>query len=120
VVDEYGTTEGIVTAIDILAGIAGALPERGESEEPLVIERADGTLLVDGLTPIDAFEAAVGVRGLAGDGGFDTVAGLVLRELGRIPSAGDRVTVSGLMLEVVDMDGRRIDKVIVTRPQAAA
>ncbi len=119
VVDEYGTTEGIVTAIDILEGIAGAFPERGESEEPLVVERADGTLLVDGLMPIDEFEAAVGVRGLAGDGGFDTVAGLVLRELGRIPVAGDRVAVSGLTLEVVDMDGRRIDKVIVTKPQPA-
>jgi putative hemolysin len=116
VVDEYGTTEGIVTPVDILAGIAGALPER--EEEPLVVERADGTLLVDGLMPIDAFEAAVGVRGLAGDGGFDTVAGLVLRELGRIPAAGDRVAVSGLTLEVVDMDGRRIDKVIVSKPAA--
>jgi putative hemolysin len=116
VVDEYGTTEGIVTAIDILEGIAGALPERGEDEEPNVVVRADGTLLVDGLMPIDEFEAAVGVRGLSGDGGFDTVAGLVLRELGRIPKAGDRVAVSGLTLEVVDMDGRRIDKVIVTPP----
>ena len=56
-----------------------------------MVARADGTLLVDGLMPIDEFEAAVGVRGLAGDGGFDTVAGLVLRELGRIPTAGDRV-----------------------------
>jgi putative hemolysin len=119
VVDEYGTTEGIVTAIDILEGIAGALPERGEAEEPYVVARADGSLLVDALMPIDEFEAAVGIRGLAGDGGFDTVAGLVLRELGRIPVAGDRVTVSGLTVEVVDMDGRRIDKVIVTPPQAA-
>jgi putative hemolysin len=118
VVDEYGTTEGIVTAIDILEGVAGALPERGEDEEPYVVARADGTLLVDGLMPIDEFEAAVGVRGLAGEGGFDTVAGLVLRELGRIPVAGDVVAVSGLTLEVVDMDGRRIDKVIVTPPAA--
>ena len=108
-----------MTAIDVLEGIAGAFPERGETEEPLVVERADGTLLVDGLMPIDEFEAAVGVRGLAGDGGFDKVAGLVLRELGRIPATGDRVAVSGLTLEVVDMDGRRIDKVIVTKPQPA-
>jgi len=120
VVDEYGTTEGIVTAIDILEGIAGALPERGADDEPLIVERADGTLLVDGLMPIDEFEAAMGVRGLSGDGDFDTVAGLVLRELGRIPVAGDRVSVSGLTVEVVDMDGRRIDKVMVTRPPAAS
>ena len=119
VVDEYGTTEGIVTAIDILEGIAGALPEHGENEEPLMVERADGTLLVDGLMPIDEFEAAVGVRGLD-DGGFDTVAGLVLHALGRIPSAGDRVELSGLTLEVVDMDGRRIDKVIASKPAATA
>jgi putative hemolysin len=115
VVDEYGTTEGIVTAIDILEGIAGALPERGEVEEPLVVARADGTLLVDGLMPIDQFEAAVGMRGLAGDGGFDTVAGLVVRELGRLPQTGDKVELPGLTIEVVDMDGRRIDKVVVTR-----
>ena len=120
VVDEYGTTEGVVTAIDILAGIAGGLPERGQTEEPFIVERADGTLLVDGLMPIDLFEAAVGVRGLSGDGNFDTVAGLVIRELGRIPAAGDQVSVSGLTLEVVDMDGRRIDKVIVTKPPPAA
>ncbi len=117
VVDEYGTTEGIVTAIDILEGIAGALPERGEDEEPFVVARADGSLLVDALMPIDEFEGAVGIRGLSGDGDFDTVAGLVLRELGRIPKAGDVVAMSGLTLEVVDMDGRRIDKVLVTKPQ---
>ena len=115
VVDEYGTTEGIVTAIDILEGIAGALPERGEAEEPLVVVRADGTLLVDGMMPIDQFEAAVGQRGLAGDGGFDTVAGLVVRELGRLPQTGDKVELPGLTIEVVDMDGRRIDKVVVSK-----
>jgi putative hemolysin len=119
VVDEYGTTEGIVTAIDILEGIAGALPERGEVEEPLVVARADGSLLVDGLMPIDQFEAAVGMRGLAGDGGFDTVAGLVVRELGRLPQTGDKVELTGLTIEVVDMDGRRIDKVVVTRAPSA-
>ena len=116
VVDEYGTTEGIVTAIDILEGIAGSLPERGDEGEPMVVARADGSLLVDGLMPIDAFEAAVGVRGIAADGDFETVAGLFLHALGRIPAVGDRAEISGLGLEVVDMDGRRIDKMLVTRP----
>lgn len=116
VVDEYGTTEGVVTAIDILEGIAGALPESGDEDEPGIVPRADGSFLVDGLTPVGVFESEMGVRGLAADGDFETVAGLVLHALGRIPAVGDRVAVGGLAIEVVDMDGRRIDKVLVTRP----
>ena len=116
VVDEYGTTEGIVTAMDILEGIAGALPERGEEDDPRIDTRPDGTLLVDGMMPIDVFEASVGLRDISGDGDFETVAGLVLQHLGRIPVVGDKVDVAGMTIEVVDMDGRRIDKLLVTPP----
>jgi putative hemolysin len=115
VVDEYGTTEGIVTAMDILEGIAGALPEHGDEDDPGIVPRADGTFLVDGLMPVGLFESGMGVRGLAADGDYETVAGLVLHALGRIPAVGDHVEVGGLAIEVVDMDGRRIDKVLVTR-----
>ena len=86
----------------------------------MVVTRADGTLLVDGLMPIDEFEAAVGVRGLAGDGDFETVAGLVLhaaRPDARWPATGSMV--GDVTFEVVDMDGRRIDKVLVTKPAGA-
>jgi putative hemolysin len=121
VVDEYGTTEGVVTAIDILEGIAGALPESGDEDEPGIVARADGTFLVDGLTPVVSFESAMGVHDLFADGDYETVAGLVLHGLGRIPAVGDQVEVGGLAIEVVDMDGRRIDKVLVTRrPDAGA
>ena len=120
VVDEYGSTEGIVTAMDILEGIAGALPERGEADDPGIVTRDDGTLLVDGRIPVDVFEAAIGIRGIAGDGDYETVAGLVLHALGRMPVAGDSVMVGDVTFEVVDMDGRRIDKLLVTKPAGAA
>jgi magnesium and cobalt exporter, CNNM family len=116
VVDEYGVTEGVVTAHDILEGIAGALPDRGEEQdEPGIVQRADGSMLVDGLLAIDAFATALDLRGLDASRDYDTVAGLALHALGRIPAAGDAVEVAGLRIEVIDMDGRRIDKVMVTR-----
>jgi putative hemolysin len=114
VVDEYGVTGGVVTATDILESIAGELPEIGDSPDPAIVRRPDGSLLVDGLLPIDDFEEAIHHKGLRGDGDFATVAGLLLERLGRLPSAGDRVIVDGFTLEVVDMDERRIDKVLAT------
>lgn len=115
VVDEYGATEGLVTATDVLEGIAGALPDLGEHEGPTSVRRPDGSWLVDGLLPIDEFEDLCGVSGLRESGDFDTVAGFVIHELGHLPSVGDRVESSDLLLEVVDMDGLRIDKLLVTR-----
>jgi putative hemolysin len=115
VVDEYGATEGLVTATDILEGIAGALPDRDDSEAPSSVQRPDGSWLVDGLLPIDEFEDVCGVTGLRDAGDFQTVAGYFIHELGRLPRAGDSVERGNVVLEVVDMDGRRIDKLLVTR-----
>jgi len=114
IVDEYGTTEGIVTATDVLESIAGELPERGEIAEPMIVRRADGSWLVDGMLPIDEFEDLVGIGGLTAGGDFETVAGFVIAELGRLPETGDRVVRPDMIVEVVDMDGRRIDKLAVT------
>jgi putative hemolysin len=114
IVDEYGTTQGVVTSTDVLESIAGDLPDSAEDASPMIVERDDGSWLVDGLLPIDRFEDLVGIRGLRG-GGFETVAGLVLDRLGRIPEAGTRMTLDGLTVEVIDMDGRRIDKLLVVR-----
>ena len=114
IVDEYGTTEGVVTATDVLESIAGDLPERGETEEPMIVRRADGSWLVDGMLPIDEFEDLVKIRGLAAGGDFETVAGFVIAELGRLPETGDRVVRPDMTIEVVDMDRRRIDKLAVT------
>jgi putative hemolysin len=112
VVDEYGTTEGIVTPTDVLETIAGELPEAHEAEDPDIVERADGSWLVDGLTPVDEFRDRLGVRGIGG-GDYQTVAGLALEKLGRIPAAGDWFEHAGYRFEIVDMDGRRIDKLLV-------
>jgi magnesium and cobalt exporter, CNNM family len=114
VVDEYGGTEGIVTATDVLEGIAGALPDRDEEEGPGFVQRPDGSWLVDGLMPVDEFEDVCGVLGLREEGDFETIAGFIIYRLGRLPKVGDRVERDDMMLEVVDMDGRRIDKVLVT------
>jgi putative hemolysin len=118
IVDEYGTTQGVVTSTDVLESIAGDLPDSAEDASPMIVERDDGSWLVDGLLPIDRFEDLVGIRGLRG-GGFETVAGLVLDRLGRIPEAGTRMTLDGLTVEVIDMDGRRIDKLLVVRRSEA-
>ena len=113
VVDEYGSTEGIVTPTDVLETIAGDLPERGEEEEPTLVRRADGSFLIDAMMPIDEVEDRLGLKGLAGDG-FATLAGFVIDRLGHLPQVGERVLVAGNWFEVVDLDGRRIDKILVT------
>lgn len=112
-VDEYGTTEGVVTLTDVLEAIAGELPERGELTEPLVVRRDDGSWLVAGALPFDEFAERFGLRGAAEGGGFHTVAGFVLQQLGHLPDAGEDFRFGGLRIEVLDMDGRRIDKLLV-------
>jgi putative hemolysin len=119
IVDEYGSTQGIVTSTDILESIAGDLPDVGESASPMVKERGDGSWLVDGLLPIDEFESLVGLRGLR-DGGFETVAGFFIDRFGRLPDTGDSLALDGLRIEVVDMDGLRIDQLLVSREPPAA
>ena len=116
VIDEYGSVEGIVSPTDILEVIAGAVPERGEAVESVAVRRDDGSWLVDGMMPVDEFEDRLGVRGLKDTGEFDTIAGFALWQLGRLPKAGDSFTWHGWRFEVVDMDGRRIDKLLVTPP----
>ena len=112
VVDEYGSLEGIVTQTDLLEAIAGDIPEPGE--EPNVVERADGSLLIDAMMSADeAFDRlAFAERPDTHD--FTTLAGFVIFELGRIPGVGDSVEAQGWRLEVVDMDGRRVDKILAT------
>ena len=113
VVDEYGSTEGIVTPTDVLETIAGDLPERGEEEEPTLVRRADGSFLIDAMMPIDEVEDRLGLKGLGGDG-YATLAGFVIDRLGHLPQVGERVLVAGNWFEVVDLDGRRIDKILVS------
>jgi putative hemolysin len=111
VFDEYGHFEGIVTAGDVLEAITGAFAEE-EGEEPAIVTRPDGSFLVSGWMPIDEFSERVGLP-LDRDADYETVAGLVLHALGHLPEVGERVTIGRYVIEVVDLDGRRIDKVIV-------
>lgn len=115
VVDEYGGLQGLVTLDDVLQGIVGDMPLAGEDESPGAVQRDDGSWLIDGLLPIDEFREIFGLEPLPGEdeGDFQTVAGFVLSQLGHIPAVGESTTWSELVLEVMDMDGRRIDKVLV-------
>jgi CBS domain containing-hemolysin-like protein len=112
VVDEYGSLEGIVTQTDLLEAIAGDIPEIGD--EPAVVEREDGSLLIDGMMPAgQAFERLAFAEHPDTED-FATLAGFVIFQLGRIPAAGDAFETHGWRFEVMDMDGRRVDKVLAT------
>lgn len=114
VVDEYGTVEGIATLTDVLEGIAGELPDDG-GEDSDIVRREDGSLLIDGMMAVEEVEAHLGLKSLRDeDSGYHTLAGFLLFKLGRIPTAGEYADHDGYRFEVVDMDGRRIDKVLVT------
>jgi putative hemolysin len=117
ILDEYGITQGVATPTDILEAIAGDLSEQGDEAEPPMVQREDGSWLVDGSLPIDEFEDRLGLRDLAKTGAFHTVAGFVLHHLGRLPGTGETFDYKGARFEVVDMDGRRIDKILVTLPK---
>ena len=114
--DEYGALEGIVTQTDLLEAIAGDLPGV-EGEEPDVVEREDGSLLINGMMPAqDAFER-LSLRTPPDEGDYHTVAGFVLHELGHLPEVGEHFDHEGWRIEVIDLDGRRIDKVLATPPK---
>jgi putative hemolysin len=113
VVDEYGATQGVATLADITEAVAGSLPEiGGELESATMVKRNDGSWLVDGSFGIDEFEDRLGISGLRGSKTFDTVAGYALFRFGRLPVVGDAFTDRTGHYEIVDMDGRRIDKII--------
>jgi putative hemolysin len=113
VYDEYGPFEGIITSGDVLGAITGAVAS-SEADEPAMVTREDGSFLVAGWMPVDEFCDRLGLpRELAGE--YDTLAGLVLHQLGQIPDLGTVFTTAGYRFEVVDLDGRRIDKVLVSQ-----
>lgn len=115
VADEYGEVEGFVTRSDLLEAIVGEIALSGTADEPAIRRRDDGTWLVDGGLPVEDLQDALDLGPLPGQETheFTTVAGFVLHEMGRIPQVADHFTWNGLRFEVVDMDGRRVDKVLV-------
>jgi len=110
VVDEYGSTEGLVTLTDVIKAIAGELPEQGEDDKPRIVQRDDGSWLVDGALPTDEVETITGIS-LGKD--VKMMAGFVLDHMRRIPEVGESFNYNNVRFEVVDMDGNRIDKVLI-------
>lgn len=116
VADEYGGMEGIVTASDILSSIVGALAEHGEEYEAELVQREDGSWLVDGDTAVDLAADRTGCAAIAQDTStYSTVAGFVLSRAAMIPETGAVFVWDGWRFEVVDMDARRIDKVLISK-----
>lgn len=113
VFDEYGHFEGIITPGDVLEAIIGAFQE-DEEDEPPIVTRADGSYLVAGWMQVDEFSHELGIH-IPRDADFQTVAGFILAELNRLPNVGESFKKGHWRFEVVDLDGRRIDKVLVTR-----
>jgi len=115
VLDEYGSVQGLVTLTDILEAIVGDIPSAEELAEPPVMQREDGSWLLDGMLPVDAFKELFELDSLPGDdqGLYQTLAGFVMSQIGRIPAPTDNFEWSGLRFEVLDMDGPRVDKVLV-------
>ena len=113
VYDEYGAFEGMVTASEILESIVGAFHSEAGPPEPAYVRRADDSLLISGWMPVDEFGDLLGVE--LPPHRYNTVAGLVLQQFNALPNAGDSFDFRGWHIEVVDLDGRRIDKILATR-----
>lgn len=121
ILDEYGGLAGLVSLSDLMESIVGELPLTGDEDVPEIVRRADGSYLVDGSLPIGRFIEELGLSEELLGAKYDTVAGLVLDRMGTIPRAGERCSWDGCELEIVDMDGNRIDKILVSRlPESSA
>jgi putative hemolysin len=120
VLDEYGSFEGVVTASDLLEAIVGELGPAPVAASQPAVTRHDGSLLLDGMMASDELKARLALPDLPREGTYHTVAGLMLALLQRVPKEGDRIAWAGWRFEIVDMDGRRVDKVLASREEAVA
>lgn len=116
ITDEYGIIQGVITLYDILEAIVGEIRSLGEPVETEISVREDGSWLIDGNTPIEKIKDVLSVDSFPGEslGYYRTIAGLIIFILQRIPETGDHIILGKLRYEVVDMDGNRIDKILVT------
>jgi putative hemolysin len=119
VVDEYGDFEGVVTLHDILQSLVGDIAVPGDAQSQTVVRRDDGSWLVEGMVTVDEIKDLTGLKALPGDesGDFHTLGGFLMARVNRIPATGDRIEVDGYRFEVVTMDGRRVDRVLITPPR---
>ena len=120
IVDEYGELQGLVTLTDVLTSIVGDLPSSDVTEEQDIVERSDGSWLVDGSVAIERLKLVAKIEDLLpgeAENAFNTLGGLVMYVLGRIPVVADHFEVAGCRFEVVDMDKNRVDKVLLAKIQ---
>ena len=110
VVDEFGSVQGLITLNDILSEIVEGIG----TGEPQATQRQDGSWLLDGMLPVDDFKEIFNLRELPEESDYETLGGFVMFSLGRIPQTTDRFEWNGMQFEVMDMDARRVDKVLVT------
>lgn len=113
VIDEYGDIHGIVTLHDLLEAMTGEFNE--DVDDAWIVRRDDGSLLLDGLLPILDLKDCLGFTALEEEGQYHTLNGLILSRLGRLPETGEKLELYGWRLEIVDMDGHRIDKVLAAK-----
>ena len=121
VVDEYGEVQGMVTMTDLIEAITGEFKPR-RAEDAWAIQRENGSWLLDGLIPVPELKDRLHLKELPEEdrGSYQTLSGLMLLVLGRVPRTGESISWEGWKFEIVDMDGRRIDKVLASREAAAA
>ena len=117
VCDEFGVTRGIVTLKDIFEALVGEIPD--SYEEPDIVRREDGSVLIDGQCPFYDFLAFFGAENAVPRNAYNTISGLVLDQLKHIPATGEKLRWNSFDLEIVDMDGVRIDKILVTHDQVS-
>jgi len=108
VVDEFGSVQGLLTIYDILEEIVGDI-----DSEPQATQRQDGSWLLDGMLPVEDFKEIFNLRHMPDEDEYETLGGFVMLHLGRVPQSADHFEWNGLVFEVMDMDGKRVDKVLV-------
>jgi putative hemolysin len=118
-VDEYGGVEGLITHHDILEAVAGEIPFDERAIEPNAVQRADGSWLLDGMLAVDEFKEIFHLDSLPGENkdAYQTLGGFLFTHMGRVPTVGEHFEWANLRFEIVDMDGKRIDKVLVSQCQ---
>jgi putative hemolysin len=122
VVDEFGDLQGVVTLTDILQSLVGDIAEPGEPPSPSIERQPDGSFIVDGMTPLDQVRDLLNLPSEEEDedaGDYHTLGGFVMGRLHRIPTVGSRVIVDGVAYEVIGMDGRRVDRVLISPKPSA-
>lgn len=122
VVDEYGGVIGLVTLHDMLEGIVGEIPsaEDVQGQDLSAVRREDGSWLLDGMLAVDEMRHLLQIKAEpADDAQYNTLGGFVMARLGHIPSTGERFEWEGMSFEVLDMDGHRVDRVLVSPPTGA-